>query len=114
MMINLDCLLHGVLQCACGFGWMYDLPSSSLFARVWTTLTVWFSWTLLKREQIRARFAIPGDPLNDYWISYWCQVRLESDLLHYFIVWVITGLLRGSSSSSEPTVIPMCIDIAIF
>ncbi|KAI1368244.1 hypothetical protein F5Y08DRAFT_296075 [Xylaria arbuscula] len=23
MMINLDCLIHGVLQCACGFGWMY-------------------------------------------------------------------------------------------
>ncbi|KAI3340576.1 hypothetical protein F4824DRAFT_393681 [Ustulina deusta] len=28
---------------------------------------------MLKREQIRARFAIPGTPLNDCCISYWCQ-----------------------------------------
>ncbi|KAI0976836.1 hypothetical protein F4678DRAFT_456112 [Xylaria arbuscula] len=50
--INVDCLLHGVLQCVCGFGWI---------------------WTMLKREQIRARFAIPGTPLKDFCISYWCQ-----------------------------------------
>ncbi|GAW21200.1 hypothetical protein ANO14919_107180 [Xylariales sp. No.14919] len=49
VMINVDCLIHGVLQFACGFGWI---------------------WTMLKREQIRARFAIPGTPLNDYCISY--------------------------------------------
>ncbi|KAI0532873.1 hypothetical protein GGR58DRAFT_488707 [Xylaria digitata] len=51
-MLNADCLIHGVLQCICGFGWI---------------------WTMLKREQIRARFAIPGTPLNDCCISYWCQ-----------------------------------------
>ncbi|KAI8950621.1 hypothetical protein F4801DRAFT_548576 [Xylaria longipes] len=31
------------------------------------------SWTMLKREQIRARFGIPGTPLNDYCVSFWCQ-----------------------------------------
>ncbi|KAI0861337.1 hypothetical protein F4860DRAFT_514109 [Xylaria cubensis] len=44
-MLNVDCLIHGVLQCVCGLGWI---------------------WTMIKREQIRARFDIPGTPLNDY------------------------------------------------
>ncbi|TRX91453.1 hypothetical protein FHL15_007677 [Xylaria flabelliformis] len=51
-MINVDCLIHGVLQCVCGLGWI---------------------WTMIKREQIRARFDIPGTPLNDYCVSFWCQ-----------------------------------------
>ncbi|KAI0183052.1 hypothetical protein EV127DRAFT_487488 [Xylaria flabelliformis] len=44
-MLNVDCLIHGVLQCVCGLGWI---------------------WTMIKREQIRTRFDIPGTPLNDY------------------------------------------------
>ncbi|KAK5634854.1 hypothetical protein RRF57_010567 [Xylaria bambusicola] len=58
-MLNADCLVHGVLQCVCGLGWMYDL--------------FFLCWTMLKREQIRARFIIPGTPLNDCCVSYWCQ-----------------------------------------
>ncbi|KAI0108873.1 hypothetical protein GGR51DRAFT_513407 [Nemania sp. FL0031] len=48
-MLNVDCLTHGALQCVCGLGWI---------------------WTMLKREQIRARFAIPGTSLDDCCISF--------------------------------------------
>ncbi|KAI1131865.1 hypothetical protein F5Y10DRAFT_232731 [Nemania abortiva] len=75
-MINPDCLIHGVLQCVCGFGWMCDSllhlvkPLISKSASALATLTCPSSWTMLKREQIRARFAIPGTPLNDCCISF--------------------------------------------
>ncbi|KAI1109778.1 hypothetical protein F5Y14DRAFT_431410 [Nemania sp. NC0429] len=51
-MLNTDCLIHGVLQSVCCSGWI---------------------WTMVKREQIRARFAIPGSPLKDCCVSFWCQ-----------------------------------------
>lgn len=51
-MLNADCLIHGVLQCVCCSGWI---------------------WTMVKREQIRARFTIPGSPLEDCCVSFWCQ-----------------------------------------
>lgn len=91
-MLNADCLIHGVLQCVCCSGWMYVLCSlSSLslshvisflrlelstFDSVEVRLTP-PSWTMVKREQIRARFTIPGSPLEDCCVSFWCQVRLD-------------------------------------
>ncbi|KAI1500162.1 PLAC8 family-domain-containing protein [Biscogniauxia marginata] len=51
-MLDVDCLLHAVLTCSCGFGWIL---------------------VMVKRTEIRTRFAIPGDELKDCCTAYWCQ-----------------------------------------
>ncbi|KAI1173586.1 hypothetical protein F4777DRAFT_557370 [Nemania sp. FL0916] len=80
-MLNVDCLIHGVLQYACCSGWMYDSISQTGFTSlIRVTYLCGFlrsvkanltsSWTMVKREQIRARFDIAGEPLNDCCISF--------------------------------------------
>ncbi|KAI1638726.1 hypothetical protein F4809DRAFT_639214 [Biscogniauxia mediterranea] len=52
-MLNVDCLVHGILTCG-GLGWI---------------------WVMLKRTEIRTRFAIPGNEVKDYCVAYRCTLR---------------------------------------
>ncbi|KAI1077595.1 acyl-CoA N-acyltransferase [Whalleya microplaca] len=51
-MLNVDCLIHGVLHSLTGYGWV---------------------WVMLKRSEIRLRFGIEGGEIDDYCTAYWCR-----------------------------------------
>ncbi|KAH9986261.1 PLAC8 family-domain-containing protein [Xylariaceae sp. FL0662B] len=50
--LNADCLIHGLLHSLAGCGWV---------------------WVMFKRTDIRHRFGIQGDGLDDYLTAYWCS-----------------------------------------
>ncbi|KAI1460410.1 PLAC8-domain-containing protein [Annulohypoxylon moriforme] len=50
-MMNSDCMIHGLITCFTGCGWIY---------------------ALMKRGEIRERYQIEGSGFNDCCVSYWC------------------------------------------
>ncbi|KAI1397169.1 PLAC8-domain-containing protein [Hypoxylon fuscum] len=50
-MLNSDCMIHGLITCFTGCGWIYGL---------------------MKRGEIRERYSIEGSGFNDCCVSYWC------------------------------------------
>ncbi|OTA99666.1 hypothetical protein M426DRAFT_324917 [Hypoxylon sp. CI-4A] len=50
-MLNSDCMIHGLINCFTGCGWIYGM---------------------LKRGEIRERYQIEGSGCDDCCVSYWC------------------------------------------
>lgn len=50
-MMNSDCMIHGLINCFTGCGWIY---------------------AMLKRSEIRERYQIEGSGFDDCCVSYWC------------------------------------------
>ncbi|KAI2465880.1 PLAC8-domain-containing protein [Annulohypoxylon bovei var. microspora] len=51
-MMNSDCMIHGLINCFTGCGWIY---------------------ALMKRGEIRERYQIQGSGFNDCCVSFWCS-----------------------------------------
>ncbi|KAK5628349.1 hypothetical protein RRF57_004064 [Xylaria bambusicola] len=83
--LNSDCLIHGVLTCFTGCGWMYVsylLPppiSSHHHLRIYETLKsnaltdLIDSYAMIKRGEIRERYGIKGSGYGDCCVSFWCS-----------------------------------------
>ncbi|KAI2620657.1 PLAC8-domain-containing protein [Hypomontagnella submonticulosa] len=51
-MMNSDCMIHGLITCFTGCGWIY---------------------AMMKRNEIRERYDIEGGGCSDCCVSYWCS-----------------------------------------
>ncbi|KAI1386779.1 PLAC8-domain-containing protein [Hypoxylon trugodes] len=51
-MMNSDCMIHGLINCFTGCGWIYGM---------------------MKRSEIRERYKIEGSGCNDCCVSFWCS-----------------------------------------
>ncbi|KAI0015693.1 PLAC8 family-domain-containing protein [Xylariomycetidae sp. FL0641] len=72
-MLNMDCLIHGMMYCICDLGWVYGSPLSPYLPAEWYVTDTFHSWIMLKRKDVRSRFQIEGSEIEDCCVSFWCQ-----------------------------------------